>query len=236
MLGPSASSVPSRKPNNHTVFSTCRSSAPANFSLHEHRIPRQNARACRKMRISCGNSVIQPVNLARRASGPRRPKRAGRGALRLQLVDELGSRFADGLHHLMLVGTNVADGSSVYPNVPKGLGRAGQLITSLVRSDRAHRRNTTDSAPILEFELIQGTVFASDDALGLGHWKDGAIWECLRDGLDELLGVDGLAVSAAQAPLSSAVASSSGPLPETAMTGASGNNVFNSSMNSNPST
>ena len=55
----------------------------------------------------------------------------------MHFVDELGSSFADGLLRLIQVGINLADGSSVYPNVPKGLSRAGRPVTSLILNDRA---------------------------------------------------------------------------------------------------
>ena len=45
----------------------------------------------------------------------------GLAPLPLQRVDELGCSFANGLLRLMQVGINLADGSSVYQNVPKGL-------------------------------------------------------------------------------------------------------------------
>ncbi len=72
----------------------------------------------------------------------------------MHFVDELGSSFADGLLRLIQVGINLADGSSVYPNVPKGLSRAGRPVISLILNDCAPRWNTTDSALMLEFELI----------------------------------------------------------------------------------
>ena len=69
-------------------------------------------------------------------------------------LDQPNSSFANALLRLVHLGGDLADGNSVYPNVPKGLSRASQPVTSLIRGDPSPRWNTTDLALMLEFELI----------------------------------------------------------------------------------
>ena len=108
-------------------------------------------------------------------------------------LDQPNSSFANALLRLVHLGGDLADGNSVYPNVPKGLSRASQPVTSLIRGDPPSRWNTTDLALMLEFELIEWPVVTPDDNLRPGQWKDRAIWGYSCDGLEELVGVNGLA-------------------------------------------
>ena len=50
-------------------------------------------------------------------------------------LDQPNSSFANALLRLVHLGGDLADGNSVYPNVPKGLSRASQPVTSLIRGD-----------------------------------------------------------------------------------------------------
>ncbi len=97
-----------------------------------------------------------------------RRSRSGEATLPPQLIEELGSSYTDRLHRLMQVGINLADGSSVYLNLPKRLGRARQLVISPLRVDCAPRWNTTDSDLMLELELIQRLVATPAEKLRLG--------------------------------------------------------------------